>query len=67
MGVVSPSRSITSTEMPASFGVQGPGEITIASTRFLASASTVISSLRCTSTVAPSAPSACTRFQVKLS
>jgi hypothetical protein len=48
--------------MPASFGVQGPGEMTIRSGASASIASTVISSLRTTRTAAPSSPRYCTRL-----
>jgi len=53
-----------SSEMPASLGVHGPGEIAIASGARAAIASTVIASLRSTVTSAPSSPRYCARFQV---
>jgi hypothetical protein len=65
IGVVGPSRRITSTETPASLGVHGPGETTIRSGARAAISSTVSSSLRRTSISAPSSPRYCTRFQVK--
>ncbi len=52
-------------EMPASFGVQGPGEITIFAGASASMSSSVISSLRTTFTSAPSSPRYCTTFQVK--
>ena len=42
--------------MPASFGVQGPGESTIASGSRESASSTVILSLRTTTGSAPSSP-----------
>ena len=48
--------SIRSRQMPASFGVQGPGESTIASGSAASTSSTAILSLRCTATSAPSSP-----------
>ena len=42
--------------MPASFGVQGPGEMTIASGSIATTSSTVILSLRRTASFAPSSP-----------
>jgi hypothetical protein len=51
---------IAATEMPASAGEQGPGETTIRSGRRGAISSSVISSLRNTSTSAPSSPKYCT-------
>jgi hypothetical protein len=67
IGVVGPSRLISSSDTPASSGVQGPGEITIFSGRSRSISSTVSASLRSTRTSAPSACRYCTRFQVKLS
>ena len=42
--------------MPASFGVQGPGDSTIASGSAAITSATEILSLRCTTTSAPSPP-----------
>jgi hypothetical protein len=53
--------------MPASLGVQGPGESTMASGGEARTSSAVSASLRTTSTEVASGPSRCTRFQVKLS
>ena len=54
IGTVGPSRWISSTQMPAFSGRDGPGEMTMPSGSMAAMASTVISSLRTTSTSAPS-------------
>jgi hypothetical protein len=43
---------MSGTEMPASFGVHGPGEMTIAAGAIRATSSTVTASLRTTSTAA---------------
>jgi hypothetical protein len=51
--------------MPASSGVQGPGDKTIASGFKARTASVVVSSLRTTSTDRTSGPIRWTRFQVK--
>jgi len=48
--------------MPASSGVHGPGEMTIASASSDIASSTDTASLRRTITSAPIVPSACTRF-----
>jgi hypothetical protein len=53
--------------MPASLGVQGPGESTTASGLSAMTASAVVASLRTTSTRETSGPTRWTRFQVKLS
>lgn len=58
---------MTSSDTPASFGVHGPGEITMRSGASFSICSTVSASLRSTRTSAPSACRYCTRFQVKLS
>ena len=55
---------MTSSEMPASFGCPGPGEISTPSGWRSAIASTVTASLRTTSSSAPSEPRYWTRFQV---
>jgi hypothetical protein len=52
---------ITASEMPASLGVHGPGEITMCSGAS-AAISSVISSLRNTLTSSPSSPKYCTRL-----
>jgi hypothetical protein len=57
--------AITASEMPDSFGVQGPGEITIFSGINAAISSSVSSSLRLTSTSAPSSQKYWYKFQVK--
>ncbi|MNR64151.1 hypothetical protein D3C85_1866920 [compost metagenome] len=62
MGVFAPSRSMMSSETPASFGVQGPGEMTMRSGASFAISSTVIASLRTTFTSAPSDCRYCTRL-----
>ena len=58
---------IRSRQMPASFGVQGPGESTIASGSAAITAAGAILSLRWTTTSAPSSPRKWTRLKVKLS
>ena len=55
-GTVGAARSISFRQMPASSGVPGPGETTIASGSARSTASTVILSLRWTTTSAPSPP-----------
>jgi hypothetical protein len=50
--------------MPASFGVQGPGEITMCDGESESIFSTLSSSLRNTRTSAPSSPRYCTRLKV---
>ncbi|OHE84276.1 MAG: hypothetical protein A2190_13705 [Lysobacterales bacterium RIFOXYA1_FULL_69_10] len=67
IGVVAPSSRITSTDTPASFGVHGPGEITMRSGASAWICATVSASLRTTSTSAPSTCRYCTRLKVKLS
>ena len=62
--MVPANRRITSIEIPASFGVHGPGEIAIASGARSAIASRPIASLRSTVTSAPSSPKYWARFQV---
>jgi hypothetical protein len=62
-----PSSRTTSSEIPASFGVHGPGEITMPAGARAATCARVSSSLRTTSTSAPSACRYCTRLKVKLS
>jgi len=52
--------AITGIEIPASSGVQGPGEMTIFSGASSATACTAISSLRTTCTSAPSSQRYCT-------
>ncbi len=47
---------MVASEMPASFGVHGPGEMTILSGRSRAISSTEASSFRTTVTAAPSSP-----------
>ncbi len=66
-GIDADASRIRSSETPASSGVAGPGDITIASGGSESTASTVIASLRTTATSAPSAPNSCTRLNVKLS
>ena len=56
---------IAAREMPASSGPPGPGEMTSPAGFRSASSSTVIASLRNTSTSAPSSQIYCTRFHVK--
>jgi hypothetical protein len=53
---------IAATEMPASAGEQGPGEITMRSGFIAAISSRVIASLRNTFTSSPSSPKYCTRL-----
>ena len=53
--------------MPASFGVHGPGEITMCDGRLAAISSSVIASLRWTSISSPSSPRYWTRFYVNAS
>ncbi len=55
-------RRMASTEMPASFGVHGPGETTMRSGAFSNRASTEAASLRTTSSSAPSSPRYWTRL-----
>ncbi len=64
MGTVPLSARMSGTEIPASAGVQGPGLSTIASGFIERTSSSAISSLRCTSTSAPSDWNACTRLKV---
>ena len=66
-GVVGPSRSISASDTPASFGVHGPGEITIRCGASRSICSTVSASLRSTRTSAPSSCRYWTRLKVKLS
>jgi hypothetical protein len=58
---------IASTQTPASAGVHGPGDKTIASGASAPMPSTSISSLRNTRTSSPSSPKYWTRLNVKLS
>ena len=62
IGVVAPNRSITAIDTPASFGVHGPGEITMRCGASFSISSTVSASLRSTRTSAPSACRYCTRL-----
>ena len=55
-GMLTPNRLITSTEIPASSGRPGPGEMTMRFGRIAATSSIVISSLRFTIGGAPSSP-----------
>ncbi len=64
IGITPAKRRIVSIEMPASFGVHGPGEITIRAGASWATPSTVSASLRSTRTSSPSSPKYCARFQV---
>jgi len=57
--------AVTSLLMPASVRVQGPGEITMRSGFIAAISSSVISSLRFTTSSAPSSPKYWTRLYVK--
>ena len=66
-GMRGPSVFITSTDTPASFGVHGPGEMTIRSGFSASICATVSSSLRTTRTSSPSSCRYCTRLKVKLS
>ena len=56
------NRAISASEIPASSGVPGPGEITIASGAIASTSSGVSASLRCVLTSAPSSPKYCTRL-----
>ena len=58
---------MTSQEMPASVGVQGPGETTSRSGAMASTSSTVAASLRTTRTSAPSSARYWYRLYVKLS
>ncbi len=61
-----PAKASTSAmETPASFGVQGPGESTMRSGASASTPATSISSLRRTTTSAPSSPRYCTTLKVK--
>ena len=62
-----PKWRMTSLEMPASRGVQGPGETTMPEGTRAVISSSVIRSLRTTLTSAPSSQRYWYRFQVKLS
>ena len=64
IGIVPPSCLTSGTEMPASEGVQGPGEITIAAGAIVATSWTVIRSFRKTSTSTPNSPRYWTRLNV---
>jgi hypothetical protein len=59
------TRRISSTEMPASAGVQGPGETTIWVGWSARTSSTVISSLRITFRSGFNSPMYCMRLKVK--
>ena len=59
MGNSAPNRRTTATEIPASFGVQGPGEMTMRSGASRSMSAKVSSSLRRTVTLAPSSPRYC--------
>ncbi len=63
--MLAPSVRISSTEIPASAGVFGPGDTTTAAGRRSPMAATVVVSLRTTTQRAPSSPSRCTRLKVK--
>ena len=63
-GSFGPIFAMTSLEMPASFGVHGPGEMTTASGFSASISATVISSLRFTTGSAPSSPKYWTRLYV---
>ena len=54
IGVAGPSRRMTSTETPASAGVQGPGEMMMWVARSAATSATLTTSLRTTLANAPS-------------
>jgi hypothetical protein len=56
IGVVSLAAPMRSRQIPASLGVQGPGDRTIASGRAASASSTPIASFRHTDTSAPSSP-----------
>jgi hypothetical protein len=62
MGISALKRSISARQMPASLGVQGPGDSTIASGAMAAISSSVILSLRTTVVSAPSSPRKWTRL-----
>jgi hypothetical protein len=63
-GTLGPKRRMTSTEIPASSGRPGPGEMTMCVGCRPAISSRVISSFRRTSGGAPSSPKYWARFQV---
>ena len=54
--MVDDALAMRSRQMPASFGVQGPGDSTIASGFTASTSFTETLSLRCTATSAPSPP-----------
>ena len=62
IGMVPAKRWMRGTEMPASRGVRGPGEMTTPSGRSAATSSRVIASLRRTSRTPPSSPRYWTRL-----
>jgi len=66
-GILPAAAAIRSRQMPASFGVHGPGESTIASGLRASASSTVSLSLRTTSQSPPRSPRKWTRLKVKLS
>jgi hypothetical protein len=61
-GIWPAKRLMVGTEMPASLGVQGPGEMTMRSGCKAATSATLSSSLRLTTTSSPSSPKYCTRL-----
>ncbi len=54
--MVDDALAMTSRQMPASFGVHGPGDSTIASGAAAITSAVEILSLRCTTTSAPNPP-----------
>ena len=62
MGIRPANSAIIARLPPASFGEQGPGEITRAEGFFATASPTVIRSFRYTSGITPSSPKYCTRF-----
>ena len=62
IGISPAKRRIAASEMPASFGVQGPGETTIWAGFIFSMSDTVRALLRTTFTSAPSSPKYCTRL-----
>jgi hypothetical protein len=62
MGILPANALMSGTEMPASFGVHGPGDTTMCAGLSFSTPSSVISSLRYTFTSWPSSPRYCTRL-----
>jgi hypothetical protein len=62
IGILPANSLISGTEMPASFGVQGPGDTTMRSGASRSISASEISSLRNTRTSSPSSPKYCTRL-----